>query len=171
MSKFRTRIRDIGHAPGGMGFSAIARQERQRRSYSPDEIRSGPAERRAIEADCERLIKHYVNLNDAQDWPAVAALYERGKALSAATYGELAGRVGAPARADRVEPRSVAALVRPGDRQVPRARHGDEPADVQPLRHAADAQFPERDVRGGGQPVAGAARRERHTHGPRERRR
>ena len=32
-------------------------------------------ERRAIEADCERLIKHYVNLNDAQDWPAVARLY------------------------------------------------------------------------------------------------
>jgi ketosteroid isomerase-like protein len=32
-------------------------------------------EHRAIEADCERLIKHYVNLNDAQDWPAVAALY------------------------------------------------------------------------------------------------
>jgi ketosteroid isomerase-like protein len=32
-------------------------------------------ERRAIEADCARLINHYVNLNDAQDWPAVAALY------------------------------------------------------------------------------------------------
>jgi len=32
-------------------------------------------ERRAIEADCERLIKHYVNLNDARDWAAVAALY------------------------------------------------------------------------------------------------
>ena len=32
-------------------------------------------ERRAIEQDCERLIKLYVNLNDAQDWPAVAALY------------------------------------------------------------------------------------------------
>jgi len=32
-------------------------------------------ERRAIEADCERLIKHYINLNDAQDWDAVAALY------------------------------------------------------------------------------------------------
>ena len=32
-------------------------------------------ERRAIEADCERLIKRYVNLNDAQGWPAVAALY------------------------------------------------------------------------------------------------
>lgn len=32
-------------------------------------------ERRAIEADCERLIKRYANLGDAQDWPAVAALY------------------------------------------------------------------------------------------------
>lgn len=32
-------------------------------------------QRRAIEADCERLIKRYVNLNDAQDWEAVAALY------------------------------------------------------------------------------------------------
>ena len=32
-------------------------------------------ERRAIEADCERLIKHYANLGDAGDWPAVAALY------------------------------------------------------------------------------------------------
>lgn len=34
-----------------------------------------PDERRAIEADCERLIRRYVNLNDAQDWEAVAALY------------------------------------------------------------------------------------------------
>jgi ketosteroid isomerase-like protein len=32
-------------------------------------------ERRAIEADCERLIKRYVNLSDAQDWAAVASLY------------------------------------------------------------------------------------------------
>ena len=32
-------------------------------------------ERRAIELDCERLIKRYVNLNDAQDWQAVANLY------------------------------------------------------------------------------------------------
>jgi ketosteroid isomerase-like protein len=32
-------------------------------------------ERRAIEQDCERLIRRYVNLNDAQDWDAVAALY------------------------------------------------------------------------------------------------
>jgi ketosteroid isomerase-like protein len=34
-----------------------------------------PEERRAIEADIERLIKRYVNLNDAQDWEAVADLY------------------------------------------------------------------------------------------------
>ena len=34
--------------------------------------------RRAIEADCERLIKRYVNLSDAQDWPALAALYTEG---------------------------------------------------------------------------------------------
>jgi 3-phenylpropionate/cinnamic acid dioxygenase small subunit len=32
-------------------------------------------ERRAIEADCERLIKHYAYLGDAGNWPAVAALY------------------------------------------------------------------------------------------------
>ena len=32
-------------------------------------------ERRAIEADCERLIKLYANLNDAQNWDAVAGLY------------------------------------------------------------------------------------------------
>jgi ketosteroid isomerase-like protein len=35
----------------------------------------GDDERRAIEADCERLIKRYINLNDAQDWEAVADLY------------------------------------------------------------------------------------------------
>lgn len=32
-------------------------------------------ERRAIEHDCERLIRRYINLNDAQDWEAVASLY------------------------------------------------------------------------------------------------
>jgi len=32
-------------------------------------------ERRAIEADCERLIKRAINLGDAHDWLAVAALY------------------------------------------------------------------------------------------------
>ena len=34
-----------------------------------------PDARRAIEWDVTRLINHYVNLNDAQDWAAVAALY------------------------------------------------------------------------------------------------
>ena len=45
-------------------------------------------ERRAIEADCERLIKHYVNLNDAQDWPAVAALYTEGAVFKRPSGGE-----------------------------------------------------------------------------------
>lgn len=35
-------------------------------------------ERRAIEADCERLIRLYVNLNDAQQWEQCAALYTAG---------------------------------------------------------------------------------------------
>lgn len=39
-------------------------------------------DRRAIEADCERLIRRYVNLNDAQDWEAVAALYTAGARFS-----------------------------------------------------------------------------------------
>lgn len=34
-----------------------------------------PAERRAIEADCARLINLYANLNDTADWAAVADLY------------------------------------------------------------------------------------------------
>ena len=45
-------------------------------------------ERRAIEADCERLIKRYVNLNDAQDWPAVAALYTEGAVFRRPSGGE-----------------------------------------------------------------------------------
>jgi hypothetical protein len=50
-------------------------------------------ERRAIEADCERLIKHYVNLNDAQDWPAVAALYTEDAVFRRPSGGEaIAGR-------------------------------------------------------------------------------
>ena len=58
-------------------------------------------------------------------------------------------RVGASARADRAQPRPVEAVVRPGDGEVPRAGHRHEPAHVQPLRHAADAQLPERHVRRG----------------------
>lgn len=34
-----------------------------------------PAQRRAIEAECARLINLYANLNDAADWVAVADLY------------------------------------------------------------------------------------------------
>ena len=47
-------------------------------------------------------------------------------------------RVGAAARADRVEPRSVEAIVRSGNSQIPRAGHGDESSDVQSARHSAD---------------------------------
>ena len=32
-------------------------------------------ERRAIEADCTRLVNHYANRNDAQDWHACADCY------------------------------------------------------------------------------------------------
>ena len=69
-----------------------------------------PAERRAIEADCERLIKRYVNLNDAQDWPAVAALYtEDGRFARPSKPGEfvegraaiLASLLARPPRAQR----------------------------------------------------------------------
>ena len=69
-----------------------------------------PAERRAIEADCERLIKRYVNLNDAQDWPAVAALYtEDGRFARPSKPGEfvegraaiLASLLACPPRAQR----------------------------------------------------------------------
>ncbi|MAW80793.1 MAG: hypothetical protein CMI63_11180 [Parvularcula sp.] len=34
-----------------------------------------PETRRAIEADCTRLINHYANLTDAHDWEAIVALY------------------------------------------------------------------------------------------------
>lgn len=40
------------------------------------------SERRAVEADCERLIRQYVNLNDAQEWEAVAALYTQDARFS-----------------------------------------------------------------------------------------
>jgi ketosteroid isomerase-like protein len=46
-------------------------------------------ERRAVEADCERLIKHYVVLNDAQQWEALAALYtEDGRFARPTTPGQ-----------------------------------------------------------------------------------
>jgi hypothetical protein len=67
-------------------------------------------ERRAIEANCERLIKHYVNLNDAQEWEAVAALYtsdaRMGRPSQPGTFVEgrddiLAGFNARPPRAQR----------------------------------------------------------------------
>ena len=68
------------------------------------------AERRAIEQDCERLLKLYVNLNDAQDWFAVAALYtEDARFARPSKPGEfiegraaiLASFLARPARAQR----------------------------------------------------------------------
>jgi hypothetical protein len=66
-------------------------------------------ERRSIEADCERLIKRYVNLNDAQDWRAVAALYTEDAVFRRPSGGDpiegreaiLASFLARPARAQR----------------------------------------------------------------------
>jgi ketosteroid isomerase-like protein len=67
-------------------------------------------ERRAIEQDCERLIKQYVNLNDAQDWAAVAALYTENARFARPSKPDafvegreaiLAGFLARPARAQR----------------------------------------------------------------------
>ena len=68
------------------------------------------SDRRAIEQDCERLIRQYVNLNDAQDWPAVAGLYaEDARFARPSSPGEfvegreaiLASFLARPARAQR----------------------------------------------------------------------
>ncbi|HTN15623.1 MAG TPA: nuclear transport factor 2 family protein [Sphingomonadaceae bacterium] len=49
--------------------------------------------RRAIEADCTRLINLYANLNDAQDWPAVAQLYAEDALFRRPSGGDpVAGR-------------------------------------------------------------------------------
>lgn len=67
-------------------------------------------ERRAIEADCERLIRRYVNLNDAQDWEGVAALYtqdarfarpSKPDELIVGRYAILKSFLARPARAQR----------------------------------------------------------------------
>lgn len=68
-----------------------------------------PDERRAIEWDVTRLIHHYVNCNDAQDWAAVAALYTEDGSLRRPSGGDpvqgrdaiLAAFVARPARAQR----------------------------------------------------------------------
>ena len=73
-------------------------------------------ERRAIEADCERLIKRYVNLNDAQDWPAVAALYTEDAVFRRPSGGDaIVGReailVSLLARPPRVQRHVIANVV------------------------------------------------------------
>ena len=73
-------------------------------------------ERRAIEADCERLIKRYVNLNDAQDWPAVAALYTENAVFRRPSGGDaIVGReailVSLLARPPRVQRHVIANVV------------------------------------------------------------
>ncbi len=68
-----------------------------------------PEQRRAIEWDVTRLIHQYVNLNDAQDWAAVAALYTPDGSLRRPSGGEpvqgcdaiLAAFLARPARAQR----------------------------------------------------------------------
>jgi hypothetical protein len=70
-------------------------------------------DRRAIEADCERLIKLYVNLNDAQDWPAVAALYTEDARFARPSQPgvfveALHGRRGGRRRAPRAGPKVAA---------------------------------------------------------------
>jgi len=56
MSKFRTRIRDIGHAPGGMGFAAIARQERPRYVIVVAEATSAEEATAAVEAGADAVV-------------------------------------------------------------------------------------------------------------------
>ncbi|MCK9486758.1 MAG: hypothetical protein M0R73_08675 [Dehalococcoidia bacterium] len=56
MSKFRTRIRDIGRAPGGMGFSAIARQERPRYVIVVAEAASPAEAQAAAEAGADAVL-------------------------------------------------------------------------------------------------------------------
>ena len=57
-----------------------------------------------------------------------------------------------PRELTELQPGPVEAVVRPGNRQVPRARDRDQPADVQSPRRAADAQLSERHVRAGRRP-------------------
>ncbi|MGE3961065.1 MAG: hypothetical protein AB7F65_05230 [Dehalococcoidia bacterium] len=56
MSKFRTRIRDIGRAPGGMGFAAIARQERPRYVIVVAEAANADEANAAAEAGADAVV-------------------------------------------------------------------------------------------------------------------
>ena len=65
--------------------------------------------RRAVEADCIRLINHYANCNDAHDWDAVAQLYTVDGTMRRPSGGDpvvgrdaiLAGFKARPPRAQR----------------------------------------------------------------------
>jgi ketosteroid isomerase-like protein len=67
------------------------------------------AERERIEAACTRLIHHYANCNDAQDWAAVAELYTEDALFRRPSGGEavvgraaiLASFLARPPRAQR----------------------------------------------------------------------
>ena len=48
------------------------------------------AARRAIEADCARLVNLYANLNDAADWAGVAALYAEDGVMTRPTAPDVA---------------------------------------------------------------------------------
>ncbi len=56
MSKFRTRIRDVGRAPGGMGFAAIARAERPRYVLVVAEVSSAADATAAAEAGADAVV-------------------------------------------------------------------------------------------------------------------
>jgi ketosteroid isomerase-like protein len=66
-------------------------------------------ERRGIEADCARLINHYVNCNDAQEWEKAAALYTEDAVFKRPSGGDpivgrdaiLASFLARPPRAQR----------------------------------------------------------------------
>ena len=56
MSKFRTRIRDIGRAPGGMGFAAITRSERPRYVIVVAEVTTADELAAAAEAGADAAV-------------------------------------------------------------------------------------------------------------------
>jgi len=73
-------------------------------------------ERRAIEADCTRLINLYANCNDAADWASVAALYTEDGVMRRPSGGDpIVGReailAGFLARAPRAQRHVVANTV------------------------------------------------------------
>ncbi len=56
MSKFRTRLRDVGRAPGGMGFAAIARAERPRHVVVIGEAATADEASAAADAGADAVI-------------------------------------------------------------------------------------------------------------------